>query len=695
MMNFRIFPFRPQSGSSVESARSLGGFAPFFVLLLFMNLGFWIYSNTFFSRFQFDDEMFIVQSPAIRHVFDWPAIFHAYNTRFILGLSFALNYAGGGLEEFGYHLVNFLIHWGNTTLLYFLLLHLARTPGARAKLAGISTQKWALFSALIFLTHPLQTQAVSYISQRAASLATLFYLAVLIFYLKYRASGRFLYYGAALFMAFLGILTKENVFTLPLILGVIELLFFPVDSGSWKKRLLYLAPFVLVVLIFPFLLLIDRPNSIISLKSQLAVPRFDIRLLWTRIDVFATYWRLFLFPVQQNVDYDYPLSSTFWSLRTMGSSLLMAGLLAWAGWESRRRTIITWGVLWVFITTLMECVAVIWTGADIIYEHWLYLPMVGFATLAGWGFCVLSAKCRYGNILFYLVIVILSLMTYTRNQVWQNPFTLWQDVIEKSPRKSRGYDNLASAYIAVGNYEAAYAYIRQAIALGPAPASWKTHNNLGLVYLETGRFEGALIEFTSALKGNPNSSQVLTNMGVVYIRQNELKNAREVFLKALQIEPLLVEPRLNLALIAKRQGQKQEALSWYTEAWKRDPHEERALFALAELSLNNADTISALKYAKIYLREGKRPDRLTQLGSLFADKNFRNLARALLEQAIARDPSYLEAYLELGKVYGNADDFVQAMIIWQKGARLAPGDPRFSALIRQAEALIQGRSQPQ
>jgi tetratricopeptide (TPR) repeat protein len=313
--------------------------------------------------------------------------------------------------------------------------------------------------------------------------------------------------------------------------------------------------------------------------------------------------------------------------------------------------------------------------------------MVGFAIFIAWIFCAQPQRWRWREPFLVVIVIVLSLLTYARNRVWQTPFTLWQDVIEKSPRKPRGYDNLASAYLSQHNYAQAEEYIQRVFVLGPSAANWKTYNNRGLIYLDTGRYEEAIKQFKIALMGYPESALIMCNMGVAFLRQGQLDKAKVLFKEAVRREPQLVSLWLNLGSIAKQRADFIGAAHFYEEALHQDPREVQAMFALAELYLWLGDNDRAIEYAKQMLTESQDPVQLTLLGSIFADKNSRNMGRSLLEKAIALDPRWIMAYLELGKVYGNADHFDEAIAIWQKGEQLAPADQRFPELIRAAQVL--------
>jgi protein O-mannosyl-transferase len=160
-------------------------------IFLIAALGFFAYSNTFYSPFLFDGRSQIIDNPVIQDLKNFISDRKGYDhnpRRFIGYLSFALDYYIGGFDVIGYHIVNLLIHIANALLAYFLVLLTSRTPSMRqsADSSPPASALIALFSALLLVSHPIQTQAITYVIQRFASLATFFYLLSLIMYIKGR-----------------------------------------------------------------------------------------------------------------------------------------------------------------------------------------------------------------------------------------------------------------------------------------------------------------------------------------------------------------------------------------------------------------------------------------------------------------------------------------------------------------------------
>ena len=347
-------------------------------ILLIVVLGILIYSNTFNVPFIFDDNHSIVNNSVIKDFSQIVGPQNAYKNRLVTQLTFALNYTMHGLNVAGYHMFNLFIHLSNALLVYWLIILTFRTPYASAyfqkdALKVSDSYRWIpLFTALLFVSHPVQTQAVTYIVQRSASLATLFYLVSLVMYIKARGSesskrGRYAFYAASIISAIVAMRTKEIAFTLPVMAFLYEFIFF---RGDIKKRILYLAPLLLTMVIIPVSLTAftqDASNEaggideLTKLAGSTAVPRWDY--LNTQFRVIVTYIRLLFFPVDQNLDYDYPIYRTFFTLPVFLSFLFLLGIFCWGIYLVYRSSksdqadgfwyrLIAFGTFWFFVTLI-------------------------------------------------------------------------------------------------------------------------------------------------------------------------------------------------------------------------------------------------------------------------------------------------------------------------------------------------------
>ena len=232
-------------------------------LVALVLLGILIYSNTFQSSFHFDDEIYILENYSIRNIWNLRGIWDFFPTRFVAFFTFALNYTFHRFHLFGYHLVNLIIHLGASILTWWFIRLIFETPAIKKHRLSEYKSSISLFAAFLFLSHPIQTQAVTYIWQRCTSLVAFFYLFSLCFYFKSRllqgiknaASRENTFYNLSLGSGVLALFTKENALTLPLIVLLCEFYFFKETRPiKWKKVI----PFFCLWPIIPFVLLLTK-----------------------------------------------------------------------------------------------------------------------------------------------------------------------------------------------------------------------------------------------------------------------------------------------------------------------------------------------------------------------------------------------------------------------------------------------------
>ncbi|PIQ94088.1 MAG: hypothetical protein CO148_01190 [Nitrospirae bacterium CG_4_9_14_3_um_filter_41_27] len=401
-----------------------------------------IYSNTFDASFHFDDTPAIVENYAI-HRFDLKEIFST-STRPILDLTFALNYYFGKLNVFGYHLVNLVLHIVNGIMLYFILLWTinpvkAMSKELRAKSKGQETNdgrlyapgsmpyaissinfRLPLYASLIFIAHPIQTQAVTYIVSRSSVLATTFYLLALLLFVKafkqiakgeellakgeeqsaksenpmlYAHSSKPFLVGAFL-ASCLGMGTKQEAATLPLMLLIYD--FYFISDGDWKvlkgHYKIHLAMFstLAIVLYLSF----SGLQAYVSFDYAKGVPMpqegpiTSFQYFLTQLHVIPYYIKLLFIPANLNLDYDWPITRNI-DLPTMFFFVLLASIIVVAIWLFRRTRLISFGIIWFFVTlSVTSSFIVIY---DVIFEHRLYLPSIGFAVVIAFLISKISA----------------------------------------------------------------------------------------------------------------------------------------------------------------------------------------------------------------------------------------------------------------------------------------------------------------
>jgi len=345
------------------------------------------YSNTFHVPFHFDDRPNIVENPNVQFtVLTWDRLerliknTYKVTIRVFSYFTFALNYYFGGFNVFGYHLVNFFIHIASGIFLYWFLMLTFNLPSLKEKYGPIS-YKVALFSSLIFISHPIQTQSVTYIVQRMASMAGMFYLLSFILYIKGRLSTgvpRVFYFGGTVLSYLLGVFSKENVAILPLFIVLYEFYFFQnFDLSPRGKRILFaLIGSLLVLGAFGFVLWGKRYIDL-TIEGFQDRPFTMLERVLTQSRVVLYYVTLLVFPHPSrfNLDYDFPISKTLLNPpTTLISILIIAGLIGYSIWTAKKRPVLSFCILWYFGNLVIESSIF---PLEMVYEHRLYLPAVG------------------------------------------------------------------------------------------------------------------------------------------------------------------------------------------------------------------------------------------------------------------------------------------------------------------------------
>jgi protein O-mannosyl-transferase len=354
---------------------------------LIIGVAFVAYSNTFYVPFQFDDRPNIISNPNVQiKVFTWDRLerfikntYHE-SIRVFSYFTLALNYYFGEFNVFGYHLVNFIIHVASGIFLYWFLILTFNLSSLREKYGPIS-YKAALLTSLIFISHPIQTQSVTYIVQRMASMGGMFYLLSMVLYIKGRLStgrARVFCFGGLALSYLLGVFSKENVAILPLFIALYEFYFFQnFDLGPGGKKILFFLVGILLILgALGIIIWGQRYMSVIEEGYKFRTFTMWERML-TQFRVVLYYLTLLIYPLPSrlNLDYDFSISKTLLDPpTTLISILIIAGLLGYSLWTAKKRPILSFCILWYFGNLVIESSIF---PLEMVYEHRLYLPAAG------------------------------------------------------------------------------------------------------------------------------------------------------------------------------------------------------------------------------------------------------------------------------------------------------------------------------
>ena len=556
-----------------------------------------IYAPNLHGELQFDDHRTVESDPAIR---DLNALTRGgpllgiLAGRLLTQLTFALDYRVSGTDPFAFHLTDLGIHLGVTLLVFFFTRKMLALAGGAS---GAAADAAALAVSALFALHPIQTQAVAYISQRSESMASGLYLGSLLCLLAAEQArgwrrGTALYLGSLLLFV-LGIATKLIVLTLPVAYWLLPLLAEPGERERLArpaKRLLFTVPFgILVVLVSGKVLsLFGGPGLVAAPDAGFSVPSLPPqRFFITQWHVIVTYLRLLVFPVGQNVDWDFPLARGFGDPVVLACGLFLLLLLLAAVvlvLRCRRRSdragaagrAAGFGVLWFFL--LLAPTSTLVPLADVLMEHRLYLASWGilFALAAGASMVAERLPRRVWLGAALVLCAALATATYSRASLWRTKLLLWSDAVAKSPQKARTHLGLGNALRVVGRLDPAIDEYKIALSLAAREPAWQRasiSDKLAIALLAQGRAEEAIAAAQTGLAEQPAHTSLLATLAMAYLRRGDFAQAEEAADRSLRSA---AKPAASLALLGNirmYKGDRVGGTQLFERAAKLEPHE--------------------------------------------------------------------------------------------------------------------------
>jgi tetratricopeptide (TPR) repeat protein len=540
------------------------------------------YAVTVNGSFIFDDLHHIVDNPGIRDLSDLGAVLHGgvQETRPVYLLTLALNYAVGGTDVVGYHLVNLMLHFACSMLVYALALALARGMAERGP-------RWfPEIAAFLFALHPLATESVAYVNSRSGVLAAAFALASIVLYLQYDATRRRRAYAGALACMVLAMGAKESAVVVPVLLVVMLTWFRPGGVRAAAQRWRELLPLGACALLVPLLFWLSENPHADTVGGQ----TLPLASHWlTQLRVMARLVGLLFYPVAQNFDYDVQPSHGPWDGAVLGAAIVLCAIAAAAFWLRRRAAPVSFGCLWFFVALAPTNPGV--PFPNFMAERYLYLPLVGFALGAGWAIAVglgrASGRVRIvAAIAPCALLVSLGLLTASRNRVLADPLTLWTETARASPNKARPHVNLGILLLARGDEAGGHAHLARAVALDPDDA--RARYNLGVYYEQRVELAAAVAAVRRAAAAGPARyrsalARVASRHALAERAAGRLESARALLHEAVAAEPAAAPLRYNLARVLLELGEVDPARRQLEETLRLDPEHAKARARLAEI----------------------------------------------------------------------------------------------------------------
>jgi protein O-mannosyl-transferase len=645
-----------------------------------------IYLNALKGPFVFDDQQNIEKNPHIRLTelslqgiakagFESPL-----STRPIAYISFALNHYFHQDNVVGYHLVNVWIHIATGILLFFFLKFTLSLRSVYSRCDP--TNRWIpLCAAFIWLVHPVQTQAVSYVVQRMTSLSAMFYILALLCYVKGRlAEGKkqaYYFVGCAAAWA-LALGSKEIAATLPFFILLYEWYFFRDLRMDWIKRRL---PVVIVTLILMGLLCFfyvgsDPMQKILSSYEHRDFTLPERVLTEFRVVVFYASLLFFPHPSRLNLEHDFTISHSLVDpITTLFSFFLIVGLLTMAVCWAKRQRLVSFCILWFFGNLLIESSVI---GLELVFEHRLYLPSMFVSLMAVimvWR-CVKPLWLKAGVIC--TVGIICALWTFERNHVWGDSVALGLDTVTKSPNKPRAHFNLGVALGGRNRLEEAIDHYLKALEIRPDYVD--ARNNLGAALVRRGNPDEAIKHYGEVLKVKPHYAKVYFNLGAVLTDQGRLGEAVQYYARALEIQPDYAEAHNNMGSTLAKQGKTAEAEKHFTRALELQPEDVEVRANLAAALAKHGKLDQAIDQYVEALRLAPNDENLYySLGGVMASKGDYDEAMGHFLRGLQLRPT-AKAHYNLGVMLAQQGKYEEAMGHFLKASKMDPGhtDARYN-----------------
>ena len=644
-----------------------GGWSPW-VLGFFLAVAvFLAYSNTFQGVFQYDDYSDIRDNMSIRRLWPLRDIFfiagRGFASRPVVNLTFALNYALGALNPFYYHLTNLGIHICASLAFLGILRRTLSLPRLLGRFSGdISTL--SLVIGALWALHPLQTESVSYITQRYESLMGLFVL--LTFYCVLRTAespSPMRWEVLASLCCLLALGSKEVAVSVPILVLLFDRTFMAGNfRKAWQERKVLYLGLMVVWLGFAFIQLHAAKRTWAGLGEQSETLSWWLYAL-NQPAVILHYLRLAVWPHPLNLDYFWPVARA--SKQLLPSILVIGAMLGLTLWGLIRLPKIAY--LAVFFFLILAPTSSVMPILDLAVEHRMYLPLapviifivisVYYVTTSGQNDGISFSPMNRLTITTIVAcsISVLGVLTYLRNEDYQNPVDLWQTAALRAPNNPRAHHNYAFNLAEAGFYDEALRQFAITIKLAPDTAMFQT--NYGVLLGKLGRYQEALEHLRRAVQLDPKDWKYVTNLGAVLWKKGSVDNAAICFEEAIKIDPRAAVPYAALASIALAKGQTTRAHELVQKAIDLEPYNPTSQYILGMVLLTIGDLPGARasfqSAIRLDLNQGKTT---SNVGWTYHQYHMDKDALAFLRQSLALNPEQVDCQVRLAWILATSSD---------------------------------------
>ena len=534
-----------------------------------------------------DDDLYIAGNPHIQNGltfagFKWAFLADlVYNSRFadywqpVTFISRMIDVQLYGSNAGGHHLTNLLIHILNAVMLFFLFL----------KMTGNSWR--SAFLSFVFALHPIQVEAVAWITARKDLLSAFFAIITLLTYVyTLDKPSKRKNLVLAIFFA-LGLMSKPNLVLFPLVLVLVD--FWPLKQLpfefskdailAWRKKVSEKWFLFLISLIYLFIFKFASSGVVVGVSKHL-------RIL-SASGGYIFYLAKAIFPVHLAL-YAAPRVENGVFLRLLGIVILIGALVFLALRFTKKYPYVLVGLLW-FLIMLVPGVFI--PPSD----RFMYLPIVGLALLASWGisgfFQTRNSKMIL-TCLAFLTSIVLAASSFVQVGYWKNSTSLFKHALSVDANNEQAYDSLGNLMLEEGKIDEALGYFSKGLEIQPTNVD--LHNNLGVALLRKNKVDEAAAQFSKALELMPTSAETHHNLGIVLEKQGKTNEAVQHYLQATQIEPDFIMAYNKLGVIMAVNGKFDEAKKYFSQSLQINPKDSCALYNLKAVLKDEAQSVGTI-----------------------------------------------------------------------------------------------------
>jgi tetratricopeptide (TPR) repeat protein len=584
--------------------------ASWFGLLLLGIVILCAYGNSFHGPFIFDDASSIDENPSIK---SWRTVLLppgdsglTVSGRPLVNLTVAINYALGGDNVIGYHVLNVCIHVLATFALFGLVRRALQLPKLRDKY-GVQSWWLALAAAAVWGLHPLQTESVTYVIQRAEALVGLFYLLTIYLFVRSVEQPELLRWKIATVLScLLGMVSKEVMVTAPVVILLFDRTFIAGSfAAAWTaRRRLYLALAATWILLALCIISTGKRGSTVGFSAEVNAWRY----MMTQCYAIIHYLKLVFWPNPLVLDYGGPLADQFSDVAWRAGLLcVLVGVSLFLLW---RKPLVGFFLV-TFFVLLAPTSSIVPVLTQTVAEHRMYLPIAPLAVLlvvgTGW---LLSGRAIW---IWFAISLALGIRTFIRNHDYRSEEAIWTSVTDNCVYNIRGWNSLAMTHSQNGNLDKAAETMKMAIRV------------------------------------RPNDPDAFTGYANILSKLNKKSEAETYYRKALQKDPFAYDANYNLGVLLLENARAEESISFFKTAIRSRPKENVASYNLgkAYVALNRLEE-AVVQFRSVLGQDPKAPDASNNLGNALLGLNQPEEAIKVLQAGLVSTPKNSELHRTLG-----------------------------------------------